>query len=112
MILILKTSFGKQKTKTIIKHNLSRSPVFTKHIVEDVIGLEDTPPPALEALYLDSINFHNEWNLDFGLKKEKEKKKKKKDSSIQTYSCELGWFLHMWWVKLKKKTLKLTHAHL
>ena len=32
---------------------------FARHLSEDVVWLEDSPPPALEALYLDSISFAN-----------------------------------------------------
>ncbi|KAL4606444.1 hypothetical protein ACB092_09G103400 [Castanea dentata] len=35
-----------------VAHSLAR---FARHISEDIIWLEDSPPPALEALYLDSI---------------------------------------------------------
>ena len=30
--------------------------------------------------------------------------------SIQTYSCELGWFLHIWRVKLKKLSNQPIHT--
>ena len=29
---------------------------YARHLSEDVVWLEDSPPPALEALYLDSLS--------------------------------------------------------
>nr|XP_023894814.1 uncharacterized protein LOC112006735 [Quercus suber] len=37
-----------------VAHSLAR---FVKTIVEDIFWLEDSPPPALEALYVDSLQF-------------------------------------------------------
>ena len=36
-----------------VAHSLAR---YVKHLGEDFVWLEDSPPPALEALYLDSIS--------------------------------------------------------
>ena len=35
-----------------VPHSLAR---YTRHIDEDTVWLEDSPPPALEALYVDSL---------------------------------------------------------
>ena len=37
-----------------VAHSLAR---YAKNIVDDVVWLEDSPPPALEALYVDSLQF-------------------------------------------------------
>lgn len=34
-----------------VAHSLAH---YAKHLDEDIVWLEDSPPPALEALYLDS----------------------------------------------------------
>ena len=39
-----------------VAHSLAR---FARHLSEDIVWLEDSPPPALEALYLDSISIAN-----------------------------------------------------
>ena len=39
-----------------VAHSLAR---FARHLSEDIVWLEDSPPPTLEALYLDSISFAN-----------------------------------------------------
>ena len=36
-----------------VAHSLAR---YAKHLGEDFVWLEDSPPPTLEALYLDSIS--------------------------------------------------------
>ena len=36
-----------------VAHSLAH---YAKHLDEDIVWLEDSPPPALEALYLDSIS--------------------------------------------------------
>ena len=36
-----------------VAHSLAR---FAKHISDDVIWIEDSPPPALESLYLDLVH--------------------------------------------------------
>ena len=36
-----------------VAHSLAR---FARHLSEEIVWLEDEPPPALEALYLDSIS--------------------------------------------------------
>ena len=35
-----------------VAHSLAR---FARHLSEDIVWLEDSPPPALETLYLDSF---------------------------------------------------------
>ena len=42
-----------RRTANGIAHTLAR---FARHISEDCIWLEDSPPPALEALYVDSVS--------------------------------------------------------
>ena len=37
-------------------HSLAR---YARHIDEDIVWLEDSPPPALEALYVDSLSISN-----------------------------------------------------
>lgn len=39
-----------------VAHSLAR---FARHISEDNVWSEDSPPPALKALYLDSIAIVN-----------------------------------------------------
>ena len=39
-----------------VAHSLAR---FSKHLSEGIVWLEDSPPLALEALYLDSISIAN-----------------------------------------------------
>ena len=39
-----------------VAHSLAR---FARHLSEDIVWLEDSPPPALEALYSDSISIAN-----------------------------------------------------
>ena len=39
-----------------VAHSLGR---YARHIDEDIIWLEDSPPPTLEALYLDSLSISN-----------------------------------------------------
>ena len=41
-----------------------------KHI-DDVVWLEESPPPALEVLYLDSLSISEWMKFDFALKKKK-----------------------------------------
>ena len=36
-----------------VAHSLAH---YAKHLSEDIVWLEDSPPPALEALYLDSLS--------------------------------------------------------
>lgn len=36
-----------------VSHSLA---CYAKHLNEDIVWLEDSPPPALEALYLDSFS--------------------------------------------------------
>ena len=43
---------------------------YARHIDEDIVWLEDSPPPALEALYLDSLSIFNQMKLSL-LSKEK-----------------------------------------
>ena len=44
------------RTTNGVAHSLTR---FARHLSEDIVWLEDSPPLALEALYLDSISFAN-----------------------------------------------------
>ena len=37
-------------------HSLAR---YARHIDEDIVWLEDSPPPALEALYVDFLSISN-----------------------------------------------------
>ena len=37
------------RSANVVAHSLAR---YTKHLDEDIVWLEDSPPPALEALYL------------------------------------------------------------
>ena len=39
-----------------VDHSLAR---FAAQLDSEIIWLEDSPPPALEALYLDCISLHN-----------------------------------------------------
>ena len=32
---------------------------YAKDVTEDIVWLEDTPPPAIEALYRDSLHLNN-----------------------------------------------------
>ena len=47
---------GIRCTANGVAHSLAR---FARHLSEDIVWLEDSPPLALEALYLDSISFAN-----------------------------------------------------
>ena len=47
---------GIRRTANGVAHSLAR---FARHLSEDIVWLEDSPPPALEAFYLDSISFAN-----------------------------------------------------
>ncbi|XP_075659244.1 uncharacterized protein LOC142629149 [Castanea sativa] len=47
---------GIRRSANGVAHSLAR---FARHISEDIVWLEDSPPPALEALYLDSIAIGN-----------------------------------------------------
>ena len=44
------------RTTNSVAHSLAR---FARHLSEDIIWLEDSHPPTLEALYLDSISIAN-----------------------------------------------------
>ena len=41
-----------RRTANGVAHSLAR---FARHICEDCIWLEEAPPPALEALFVDSV---------------------------------------------------------
>lgn len=47
---------GIRRSANGVAHSLA---CFARHISEDIVWLEDSPPPALEALYLDSIAIAN-----------------------------------------------------
>ena len=47
---------GISHTANGVAHSLAR---FARHLSEDIVWLEDSPPPTLEALYLDSISIAN-----------------------------------------------------
>ena len=47
---------GIRRTANGVAHSLAR---FARNLSEDIFWLEDSPPPALEALYLDSISIAN-----------------------------------------------------
>ena len=47
---------GVRRSANGVAHSLAR---FAKHISEDIVWLVESPPPALEALYLDSIVIGN-----------------------------------------------------
>ena len=47
---------GISHTANEVAHSLAR---FARHLREDIVWLEDSPPPTLEALYLDSISIAN-----------------------------------------------------
>ena len=49
-----------------VAHSLSR---YARQIDEDIVWLKDSPPPALEALYLDSLSISTWMKVDFGFKK-------------------------------------------
>ena len=53
-----------------VGHSLSR---YARQIDENIVWLKDSPPPALEALYLDSLSISTWMEVDFGFKKKKEK---------------------------------------
>ena len=44
---------GIRRTANGVAHSLA---CFARHLSEDIVWLEDSPPSALEALYLDSIS--------------------------------------------------------
>ena len=44
--------FAKRSANTAA-HALAR---YAKDLIEDVVWIEDSPPPAMEAVYLDSIS--------------------------------------------------------
>ena len=44
---------GIRRSANGVAHSLAR---FARHISEDCIWLKDCPPPALEALYVDSLS--------------------------------------------------------
>ena len=52
----------------LVAHSLAR---YAKNVSNFVIRIEDFPPLALEALYLDSIQFQELMNENFFLKKKK-----------------------------------------
>ncbi|XP_030969947.1 uncharacterized protein LOC115990240 [Quercus lobata] len=47
---------GIRRITNEVAHSLAR---FARHLSEDIVWLEDSPPPALEALYSDSISIAN-----------------------------------------------------
>ena len=47
---------GIRRTANGVVHSLAR---FARHLSEDIVWLEDSPLPALEALYLDSTSIAN-----------------------------------------------------
>ena len=47
---------GIRCTANGVPHSLAH---FARHLTEDIVWLEDSPPSTLEALYLDSISFAN-----------------------------------------------------
>ena len=52
----------------LVAHSLVR---YARNVSDYVIWIEDFPPPAMEALYLESIQFQELMNENFFLKKKK-----------------------------------------
>ena len=52
----------------LVAHSLVR---YARNVSDYVIWIEDFPPPAMEALYLESIQFQELMNEIFFLKKKK-----------------------------------------
>ena len=60
-----------KRTVNTVAHSFSR---FARLIDEDIIWMEESPSPAIDALYLDSISLNewmNEWMIGFGFKRKK-----------------------------------------
>ena len=71
-----------------VAHSLAH---YARQVDEDTVWLEESPPPALEALYLDSLSIHEWMKFEFGFKKKKKKKNKLNQipqSSLNTKGCE------------------------
>ena len=60
-----------KRTANTVAHSFSR---FARLIDEDIIWMEESPSPAIDALYLDSISL-NEWMNEWLVLASKEKKK-------------------------------------
>ena len=69
----------------MVAHSLAHN---AKNISDDVIWLEDSPPPALDALYHDSLSIIK-WNLVPVSKKKKKKKKKKEEEEEEEEVVEM-----------------------